>query len=62
MCFNPSTWALDQLFDITALFAKQGDKEAKQAIYKRYYKREIIYCHLEINTLLSMLIILFPVF
>lgn len=35
------TWALDQLFDITALFAKQGDKEAKKAIYKRYYKKTI---------------------
>jgi len=35
------TWALDQLFDITALFAKQGNKEAKQAIYKRFYKKTI---------------------
>jgi hypothetical protein len=35
------TWALDQLFDITALFAKQGDQEAKKAIYKRFYKKTI---------------------
>ena len=35
------TWALNQLFDITALFAKQGDKEAKKAIYKRFYKKTI---------------------
>ena len=35
------TWALDQLFDIAALFAKQGDKEAKNAIYKRFYKKRI---------------------
>jgi hypothetical protein len=34
-------WALEQLFDITALFAKQGDKEAKKAIYKRIYKKTI---------------------
>lgn len=38
---SKDTWALDQLFDITALFAKQGDKEAKQAIYKRFYKKTI---------------------
>jgi hypothetical protein len=35
------TWALDQLFDLTALFAKQGDKKAKKAIYKRYSKKKI---------------------
>jgi len=35
------TWALDQLFDISALFAKQGDQEAKKAIYKRFYKKTI---------------------
>jgi hypothetical protein len=35
------TWALDQLFDLAALFAKQGDKEAKKAIYKRFYKKTI---------------------
>ncbi|MEO6190189.1 MAG: hypothetical protein ABIO44_07305 [Saprospiraceae bacterium] len=34
-------WALDQLFNITALFAKQGDTEAKKAIYKRFYKNII---------------------
>jgi hypothetical protein len=34
------TWALDQLYDLTALFAKQGDKEAKKAIYKRYSKKK----------------------
>jgi len=33
------TWALDQLFDLAALFAKHGDKEAKKAIYKRFYKK-----------------------
>ena len=35
------TWALDQLFDLSALFAKQGDKAAKKAIYKRFYKKTI---------------------
>jgi len=35
------TWALDQLFDLSALFAKQGDKEAYKAIYKRFYKKTI---------------------
>lgn len=35
------TWALDQLFDLAAKFAIQGDKEAKKAIYKRYYKKTI---------------------
>jgi hypothetical protein len=35
------TWALDQLFDLAAKFAKQGDNEAKKAIYKRYYKKTI---------------------
>jgi hypothetical protein len=35
------TWSLDQLFAITTLFAKQGDKEAKKAIYKRFYKKTI---------------------
>ncbi len=35
------TWALDQLFDLAALFAKQGDKDAKKAIYKRFYKKRI---------------------
>lgn len=35
------TWTLDQLFDLAAKFAKQGDNEAKKAIYKRYYKKTI---------------------
>lgn len=35
------TWALDQLYDLTTLFAKKGDKEAKKAIYKRYSKKKI---------------------
>lgn len=35
------SWALDQLFEITALFAKQGDKEAKKEIYKRFHKKII---------------------
>ena len=33
--------ALEQLFDIAALFAKKGDKEARKAIYKRFYKKTI---------------------
>lgn len=37
------TWALVQLFDLAALFARQGDKEAKKAIYKRFYKKIIKY-------------------
>lgn len=35
------TWALVQLFDLAAQFAKQGDKEARKAIYKRFYKKVI---------------------
>jgi hypothetical protein len=35
------SWTLDQLFDLAALFAKQGDKEAHKAIYKRFYKKRI---------------------
>ncbi len=35
------TWALDQLFDLLALFAKEGDNEARKAIYKRFYKKTI---------------------
>jgi hypothetical protein len=35
------TWALDQLFELAAKFAKQGNNEAKKAIYKRYYKKTI---------------------
>ena len=36
------TWALVQLFDLAKIFAKQGDKEARQAIYNRFFKK-IIY-------------------
>ena len=35
------TWALVQLFDLAAIFAKEGNKEARKAIYKRYYKKVI---------------------
>lgn len=35
------TWALVQLFDLTTIFARQGDSEAKQAIYKRFYNNTI---------------------
>ena len=35
------TFALDQLFDIASLFARQGDGEAKKAVYKRFYKKTI---------------------
>lgn len=35
-------WALDQLFDLAALFAKYGDKEARKTIYKRFYKKRIL--------------------
>lgn len=35
------TWALVQLFDLAAIFAKNGDKKARQAIYKRFYKKII---------------------
>jgi hypothetical protein len=35
------TWALEQLFDLAALFAKLGDIEARKAIYKRFYKNII---------------------
>ena len=34
-------WALDQLFELTGRFAKQGDKEAREAIYKRFYVNPI---------------------
>ncbi len=33
---NENYWDLDQLFDIAAILAKQGDDKAKEAIYKRY--------------------------
>ncbi|MCS3801468.1 hypothetical protein [Niastella sp. OAS944] len=35
------TWALVQLFDLAACFAKQGDKTARQAIYDRFFKKII---------------------
>lgn len=35
------TWALVQLFDLAAFFAKQGDKEARKTIYKRFFKKII---------------------
>ena len=38
---NRDTWALVQLFDLAAIFAKNGNKEARKAIYKRYYKKNI---------------------
>jgi hypothetical protein len=33
---NSDTWALVQLFDIAAIFAKEGNEQAREAIYKRY--------------------------
>jgi len=38
---NKDTWALVQLFDLAALFAKQGDNHAYKAIYDRFYKNPI---------------------
>lgn len=35
------TWALVQLFDLATFFAKQGNKEAKRVIYKRFLKKII---------------------
>ncbi len=35
------SWALNQLFDITALWAKKGDQEARKALYKRFYTKVI---------------------
>lgn len=35
------TWALVQLFDLATILAKQGDTEAKEAIYKRFFKKII---------------------
>ncbi len=31
-------WSIEQLFDIAAIFAKEGDERAKKAVYKNYYK------------------------
>ena len=35
------TWTLTQLFDLAKLFAQQGDDEARQAIYNRFYSNII---------------------
>jgi hypothetical protein len=35
------TWALDQLFDLGPQFAKQGDQEARKAIYRKFNKKTI---------------------
>jgi hypothetical protein len=35
------TWALVQLFDLATIYAKQGNAEAKKAIYKRFFKKII---------------------
>jgi hypothetical protein len=37
------TWNLQQLFDLALYYAKQGDAEAKKAIYKRYNGKKIKY-------------------
>lgn len=31
-------WSIEQLFDIAAIYAKQGDERAKKAVYKNYYE------------------------
>ncbi|WP_421795141.1 hypothetical protein [Haliscomenobacter sp.] len=33
--------ALDQLFNLAALYAKQGDEAARKAMYRRFYKKTI---------------------
>lgn len=35
---NNDVWNIDQLFALNAIFAKNGNKKAKKAIYKRYKK------------------------
>lgn len=35
------TWALVQLFDIAGFLAKDGDPQARKAIYNRFYKKTI---------------------
>ncbi len=35
------TWVLEQLFQLAAVFAKNGDETAKKAIYKRVHKNMI---------------------
>lgn len=37
------TWILDQLFELAAIFALKGDNEAHKSIYKRFYKKRILY-------------------
>ncbi len=36
-----NTWALDQLFELAATFAKEGNNKARQAIYHNYFKEVI---------------------
>jgi len=31
-------WSTEQIFDIAAIFAKEGDERAKKAVYENYYK------------------------
>lgn len=31
-------WSTEQIFDIAAIFAKEGDERAKKAVYESYYK------------------------
>ena len=31
-------WSIEQLFDIAAIFAKEGNEHAKKAVYENYYK------------------------
>lgn len=38
---NKDTWTLTQLFDLAKHFALQGDAEARQAIYNRFYTNPI---------------------
>lgn len=34
-------WSIEQIFDIAAIYAKQGDERAKKAVYGNYYKYAI---------------------
>ncbi len=34
-------WSTEQLFGVAAIFAKQGDEKAKEAVYESYYKYAI---------------------
>jgi hypothetical protein len=36
------TWALDQLFDLAAIYAGRGNEKIRQAIYKRFFKKRIV--------------------